>query len=178
MIYVVVALKPEAQAFVDRFKLKKTSLKNYTLFYGDGMKLIVSGVGVTNSMLATQTLINEYDVEEDDVFLNVGICGSNKEIGELLEVGSVVYDGREYILHSYIDTKLECCNTPSTNSVFDGADMESFGFYEAIRHSPAIKNFYIFKVVSDHFQPNSFSKDFVKNIIFLKIDEMFKFTKT
>lgn len=174
MIYIVIALKPEAQAFVDKFKLKKTFLKNYTLFYNENMKIIVSGVGVKNAMLATQMLINQYDVEEDDIFLNVGVCGSNKEIGSLLEVGVVVYEKKEYVLHSYLETKLTCNDTPSISCEYDGADMESFGFYDAIRHSPAIKNFYIFKVVSDHFKPDSFSKDFVKKIVFLKISEIFR----
>ena len=57
MLYIVVALKPEAQAFVDRYKLSKSKLGNFTLFSNDNMILIVSGLGVQNSTQATQTLI-------------------------------------------------------------------------------------------------------------------------
>ena len=46
MIYIIVALKAEAQAFVDKYKLTKTKLSRFNVFYNNRMMLIVSGIGV------------------------------------------------------------------------------------------------------------------------------------
>jgi len=55
--------------------------------------LIISGIGVQNSTLATQALINHYDITDEDIYLNIGICGAGKkyEIGQLLEIGNIEY---------------------------------------------------------------------------------------
>ena len=80
MLYIVSALKSEAQAFVDKYKLTKSKLSNFTLFSNTQMMLIVSGVGVNNATRATQTLINHYDITDDDIYLNIGICGASPNI--------------------------------------------------------------------------------------------------
>jgi hypothetical protein len=43
--------------------------------------------------------------------------------------------------------------------------MESFGFYEAVSLSKAIKRFYIFKVVSDRFEPQTVTKEGTKKLL-------------
>ena len=50
--------------------------------------------------------------------------------------------------------------------------MESFGFYDAIIHNPAIKKFHIFKIVSDHFEPNKVTKEKAKLLISNNIDKI------
>ena len=45
-------------------------------------------------------------------------------------------------------------------------------FYDAVIHSPAIKNMYILKVVSDHFKPETITKDKTKALIFNAIDDI------
>ena len=50
--------------------------------------------------------------------------------------------------------------------------MESFGFYDAVIHSPAIKKFHILKVVSDHFEPQKVTKVGTKLLIFNAIDDI------
>ena len=73
MLFIVIALKPEAQAFVEKYKLKKSTLRNFTLFYNDNIKLIISNIGVDAARKATQTLIDFFDIEQNDIFLNIGI---------------------------------------------------------------------------------------------------------
>ena len=167
MTYIIVALKPEAQAFVDWYKLSKDKLDRFTLFSNENIKLIISGIGVTNAREATQTLINYFDITDDDIYLNVGICGASKEydIGELLEIGSVVHQEQVY---SFKEDKKEilCVDEEVSNDLHDIVDMESFGFYDAVIHSPAIKKFYILKVVSDHFEPRKVTKERTKMLIF------------
>jgi len=89
MIYIVAALKPEVQAFVDFYKLKKEKLLHYKIFRNSYMIIILSGIGVDNARLATQTLINQFDITDDDIYMNIGICGAdeNYAIGTLLEIG-------------------------------------------------------------------------------------------
>lgn len=174
MLYVITALKPEAQAFVESFKLTKTKLDTFTLYYNEKMKLIVSGLGVVNARRATQTLINHFDITDEDSYLNIGICGaiSSYGIGDILEIGSIVYDEINYI---FDETKKEmlCLDEEAKEEKHAIVDMESFGFYDAVRHSPAIKNFSILKVVSDHFEPEKVTKDATKKLITKAIKEHF-----
>jgi hypothetical protein len=167
MKYIVMALKSEAQALVERYKLQKSKLRDYTLFENEKMRLIISGVGVENAMRATQTLIDFYDISNEDIYINLGICAASKEyaIGALVEVGSLIYQEKEYIIHPYLEVQLHCVDVEQTDATSELVDMESFGFYDAVRHSSAIKNFHIYKVVSDHFEPQSVTKDGTKKLI-------------
>ncbi|MDB2562490.1 hypothetical protein N9X61_02685 [Sulfurimonas sp.] len=172
MLYIVTALKSEAQAFVDKYKLKKSKLSNFTVFSNADMMLIISGIGVENSAHATQTFINHYDITDDDIYLNIGICGASKqyEIGALIELGTIVYNTKSISLTNNSNEILTCLDEVAYEDNFEIVDMESFGFYDAVIHSPAIKNFHILKVVSDHFEPDKVTKDATKSLIFNAID--------
>ena len=174
MIYIVTALKPEAQAFVDKYKLSKKKLSNFTIFINNEITLIISGVGVRNSTMATQTLINHYDITDDDIYLNVGICGANKEyeIGELIEINRITYNSQTIEIKDKDGKTIICLDEEANTSKYDIVDMESFGFYDAVIHSPAIKNFHILKVVSDHFEPQKVTKEKTKSLIFKAIDDI------
>ena len=174
MLYVVVALKSEAQAYVDKYKLNKTRLENFTLFSNESLRLIVSGLGVKNSAQATQTLINHYDITDDDIYLNIGICGACKdyEIGELLEIGTINYQHYTINLLSESNKVLTCLDKEVSDNSYDIVDMESFGFYDAVIHSPAIKNYHVLKVVSDHFEPSKVTKESTKSLVFNVIDDI------
>ncbi|WP_457743285.1 hypothetical protein [Sulfurimonas sp.] len=173
MLYIVTALKPEAQAFVDYHKLKKSKLNTFTIFQNENIKLIISGIGVEKSRLATQTLINHFDITDDDIYLNAGICGASKEhkIGKLLEIGSLEYNKISYKTGDFTH-HLTCMDEPSTTELYRLVDMESYGFYDAVIHNPAIKKFYILKVVSDHFEPQKVTKEGTKSLLFNVIDDI------
>ncbi len=178
MVYIVVALKAEAQAFVDRYKLTKTKLSKHTLFYSDTLTLIVSGIGVAKAREATQTLINHFDITDADSYLNVGIAAADTtfQIGELLEIGSISYHGINYTF----DTSKEhiLCSDSEVAGMHKGiVDMESYGFYDAVIHNPAIQHFAIFKVVSDHFQPDKITKEQTKMLLFHKLDAILQLPK-
>ena len=171
MLYIVTALKPEAQAFVDYHKLKKSKLDNFTTFSNDTITLIISGIGVEKARLATQTLINNFDITDEDTYLNIGICAATHDyaIGELIECGGVVYEEMEYIFNS--DKPLiHCVNEEISSELYPLVDMESYGFYDAVVHNPAIKKFHILKVVSDHFEPQKVTKEQTKSLLFNVID--------
>ena len=173
MLYIITALKSEAQAYVDKYRLSKSKLGNFLLFSNENIFLIVSGMGVLNARLATQTLINQYDITDDDIYLNIGICGANAqyEIGSLLEIGSISYDGIRYVFQDSLE-EIKCVDEEVSEELAKVVDMESYGFYDAVIHNPAIKNFHIFKVVSDHFQPERVTKDGTKKLISKRIDDI------
>ena len=175
MIYVVVALKSEAQAFVDKYKLRKSKLGLFKYFSNENIRLIISNIGVENSRNATQALINQFDITDDDIYLNIGICGASSSfnIGSLIEIGTLSYKGITYTINNRTKT-LTCVDEPMSEGCEEIVDMESFGFYDAVTHNPAIKKFHILKVVSDHFEPHTVTKDTTKKLIFNKIDAINK----
>ena len=174
MLYIVCALKPEAQAFIDKYKLKKESLAKFKVFSSQSVKLIVSGLGVSNSREATQTLINHFDIVDEDIYLNIGICGANREyeIAQLINISSIVYEKQTYLLKRSSGKTITCIDTEATSNEHQIVDMESFGFYDAVIHSPAIKNIFILKVVSDHFEPHLVTKEKTKTLIFNAINDI------
>lgn len=154
MTYVVVALKSEAQAFVDRFKLPKTRQDN-------DIAIFVSGIGVQKMFEITKKIVKK--MTKEDKILNVGICGANHDfqIGELI-------DG--------FKQKLTCVDTEiSKDDGYSVVDMESSGFIEATK---MIKNRYMFKIVSDYFQPHTITKEKTKQLVFNQIDEIMKRIET
>ena len=174
MLYVVTALKPEAQAFVDKHKLTKSKLGNFTLFFNDAMKVIISGIGVSNARDATQNFINHFDITDEDVYMNIGICGADTsyEIGEIIEIGTVVYRDIPYTFDTE-KKEITSLDEEATDAKHPIVDMESYGFYDAVIHSPAIKKFSIIKVVSDHFEPQKVTKDATKKLIANAIKDTF-----
>jgi len=148
MIYIITALKAEAQAFVDKYKLK-----NYK---NENIKVIISGMGKENMKNSTCHALEEFC--DGDKIVNIGICGASSchVIGELI-------DGMK--------TKITCVEHEVWHDKFEIVDMESDGFLEATK---GIKNRYMFKVVSDHFEPKSVTKDKAKKLIFDNIDEIMK----
>ncbi|PHQ55183.1 MAG: hypothetical protein COA30_07370 [Sulfurimonas sp.] len=173
MIYIVMALKSEAQAFMDKYKLTKTKLGKYTLYCDETTKIILSGMGIINAREATQTLINHYDISDEDIYINVGICGADKQydIGSLLEIGEIRYKDIHYPFKEG-QKSITCVDEAMSEPKYDLVDMESYGFLDAVTHSPAIKNFFILKVVSDHFEPQTITKELTKSLIFKVINDI------
>ena len=138
MIYIIVALKAEAQAFID----KKIDAK-----------VIISGIGTENMYKSTMNVVQQ--MNEDDKLLNVGICGASKEykIGQLIDA---------------FKEELTCVDKAvSEANKYNIVDMESSGFIKASLH---VEHRYMYKIVSDHFEPQTVTKDGAKKLIFDKID--------
>lgn len=165
MIYILVALKAEAQAFVDKFKLK-----NYK---NENISVMVSGIGRENMKRATMEVLNNF--KDNDIIANVGICGANLDydIGQLIQIDAINYKNQTYTIKKDAFVTIECMDEEVNNSRYEIVDMESYGFYDAIIHSSTIKNILIFKVVSDHFEPRKVTKDGTKSLIFNAIDKLF-----
>jgi hypothetical protein len=107
MIYIVTTLKSAAQTFADRYKFRKTQVGGFVLVSSEKICIIMSDNGTHNTRIATQTLINLYDITDEDIYLYIGSC--------------------------------EDCTAS-----------DSFGFHDAVIHSPAIKHFYILEMLPTH----------------------------
>jgi len=140
MIYILVALKAEAQAFID----KKIDAQ-----------IIVSGMGSKNMQKATQIVVDK--MNKDDKIVNVGICAASKNY----KIGQLVDGFKEKIV--CVDEAVDDKNR------YNIVDMESAGFLEASLH---VENRYIFKIVSDNFEPHTVTKDGAKKLIFNNIDKI------
>jgi len=176
MLYIITALKPEAQAFVDKYKLKKQKIQNFTFFTNDAITLVVSGLGVDNAKLASEVILNNFTLNKDDKFLNIGICGARKEhsVGKLLEIGAINYKDKFYTLDAKNKHQIVCLDIPASDEEYEIVDMESFGFYDALTTKVDKKNIHIFKVVSDNFEPYKVTKDKTKALIFKEIENILK----
>ncbi|MBL0708511.1 MAG: hypothetical protein JJW00_05650 [Sulfurimonas sp.] len=150
MLYIICALKSEAQAFVDKYKLPKS--KQNTM-----LTVVVSGIGKANMFSATQKIVQK--MSKDDIIVNIGICGAN----HTYKIGEIIDGFKE---------DLTCVDEAvSQDSIYTLVDMESCGFIDA---SKEVKNRYIFKVVSDHFEPQNITKEKTKQLIFNAIDNINK----
>ena len=173
MLYIVTALKSEAQAFVEKYGLIKKSSGGYTVFENNDIRVVVSGVGIESAKKAAASLLKNFLIDSDDIFINIGICAADKryKIGTLLNIDSIAYKGEKYTLKKSFLHTITCSDEELFSSLYDIADMESFGFYEATKE---LENRYIFKVVSDNFEPCKVTKDGTKKLIFDAIDAVMK----
>jgi len=173
MIYIFTALKSEAQALVDKYKLQKNKIDNYTIFKNKDMVVIITGIGFINCSNSCEFILRNYKVNSDDVFINIGICGAsqNYKIGELVEIGKIDFDNNSFILNKTIDKTITCIDYEAKDNRYDLVDMESYGFYKSLN---SYKNIFIFKIVSDHFEPQTITKDKTKMLLFDKLDNILK----
>ncbi|MCK4737708.1 MAG: hypothetical protein KAT10_04040, partial [Sulfurimonas sp.] len=80
----------------------------------------------------------------------------------------------KYIINSNFPNIITCKDSEVYEDNGNIVDMESFGFYSATKD---IKNRYMYKVVSDHFEPSKVTKDKTKSLIFNVIEEVMKKVK-
>jgi purine-nucleoside phosphorylase len=171
MIYIVSALKSEAQAIIEKFKLKKSNSKELSFFHNEHIILIVCGLGVDNCKIKTTLVIDYFNINDKDYLFNIGICGANNthNIGSLYELSIIKFHNKLFILNTNTQNIIECLETPSNNNQLCIVDMESLGFYEASKN---IKNVRMFKIVSDHFEPHKVTKDKTKKLVSAKLGEI------
>jgi len=169
MIYIIVATKIEAQAFVERYKLKKSKFKNSVSYKNDNLHVIISGVGVEKAK--SKAIELKEMLKSADKVLNVGIAGADKnfKIGECLKISKVLYKDNSIKLNEENLYVLTTVDRAVDNKEFKGiVDMEAFGI------AKILKNFDldIYKIVSDNFEPKKVTKDFAKKIIFKNLEKI------
>ncbi|NPA65508.1 MAG: hypothetical protein GXO11_01365 [Epsilonproteobacteria bacterium] len=164
MTYVLTATKTEAQALVEYFRLKKKG----TIFYNENMEVHISGVGVENAYSYAKKLQPQVSLE--DIVINIGIAAAphRYSIGELVKIKEVFFEGNQLIISNQGEILLTC-NVPQNVYQEKIVDMEAYGFAKVFSKY----NLKIYKVVSDHFEPEKVKKDTIKKLIKATLKEIF-----
>ncbi len=178
MLYITVALSAEARPLIDTFKLTRTYALPYTLFENSDIKLLVTGVGLQNAIMATSAFLGHFSPNEDDLLLNIGICAAPQsfEIGEAFLVHKltckVPYESKNQVYYPDIlfEHPLKESDLLSVDESMDIAqelpvDMEAYGVYKAASRFLNTHQLLFFKVVSDHFEPLHVSKESATSLI-------------
>lgn len=190
MVYIVTALPCEASPIVRKYGLKRDSCRYFPLYRGDGMCLIVSGVGKMSAAIATAYLL-AYDTglgqtggEKGLAIINIGVCGAFHQrypIGTPLLVNKVIdhETGNQYfpdilIEHPFEEGSLETYNhVVRQEDVLSGrvepqadlADMEASGFFQAASRFLSPHQIYIIKVIGDYLDVVDFDRQRVAHCI-------------
>ena len=84
MIHFVVALPAEGKPLIDRYGLRRRTLRSdYPIYEGNDITLIVSGIGKVAAAAATACLHASTNDHRPGVWLNVGIAGhSQRPVGD------------------------------------------------------------------------------------------------
>lgn len=169
MIYIVVALMAEASVLIDMLDLKQSSSKPFPIYKNQNILIILSGIGSINSSIATSYLLFKHPAPKK--IINFGIAGShsNIEVGELKRVKKIVdlCSNKIYHLHcGEVSISTSQKEIDSSNRIkTDLADMESSGFYLAAKKFIDERRIEIYKIVSDHFEPNLVDRSAVEMLV-------------
>lgn len=166
MIYIAVALGIEAKPIIDYFNLKRDNgIKKLQLFRSERITLIITGVGILKSAIALTHILSQMKIEENDIFLNIGICGAkNKKfkIGDVVMCNKIInselqksYYPDMVFSHPFKEGSLESFNKPiySTEGINgDLIDMEGAGLVEATTYFFQSYQLNFIKIVSDYLE--------------------------
>ena len=154
----VVALKPEGMPLIDYFDLTLNTSLNIYSNLEKKISLIISGIGVDNTIKAI-TKLHKIGFNKDDLWVNIGISGhKTHEIRSIYEVKKVITnEGKKaYFTNSFYNNlpTATCCCVKSEEKDFNKKclyDMESIGYLKTLDKLTIKENIFIFKIVSDNF---------------------------
>lgn len=163
MIYIITAMGIEAKPLIDFFKLKKdNTIKKFQVFKNENIILIISGVGLVKSSIATTYILSLFSPSNKDIIVNLGLCGAkNKElsINEMVICNSIknsitnksFYPDMLFI-HPFKEVSLETFGNPIFSDIkikSDIVDMEGASFFESASIFFENHKIFVLKIVSD-----------------------------
>jgi len=177
MIYVITALDAEARPLCEHYRLKRDTSLPYTLYRNEEMVLVVSGIGRMNALMAVSALLGWRIPKEEDILINIGICGAPLEyrIGEALLIHQILDGDRRYypdILYTHLfrETSIRCVDAPQSVLSDYPVDMESSPIFQAASRFFKLHQIAFLKIVSDHCTPESVTKEGVMEILRSHVD--------
>lgn len=172
MIYLITALDAEARPLIEHYRLKRDYALPYTLYKNEEMVLLVTQPGKNNAMMAVSALLGWRLPRPGDILINIGICGAPTDytIGEALLIHRILEGDRRYypdILypHNLRETSLLCLGNPADTPYDVPVDMESGGIFTAAARFFKLHQIAFLKIVSDHCEPESVTKEGVIDLI-------------
>lgn len=175
MVYFLCSLYKEAEEIISYFHLKKNSyISSFQEFYGDGIKLMISGTGKINVACAVGYIMSQNKPNKQDILINVGICGSDiRSEGEAFLVNKVIDidSGEKYypdiiIKHPFKEACLETgSRVVKHGNIKDLCDMEGSAFYKSASKFVCQHQVAIVKIVSDTANNELVTGDYIKRIV-------------
>ncbi len=168
MILLITAIKPEANAVLAAFPMKKKDFSSFSLYETESgaLRLLVTGPGKLSAAMAVTAYLTRYTPSANDLFCNLGICGGVSETyvgngylcASLTEAttGKALYP--ELYTHPFTEARLVTSDVPVTDvsgySEPIGTlpllfDMEAYGVAAALFGSVMPSHCFFYKVVSD-----------------------------
>ncbi|MFZ2889700.1 hypothetical protein [Sulfuricurvum sp.] len=166
MTYLITALDAEARAIIEHYRLKRITPLPHTLYAGNNILLLVTGMGKINPLMAISAMLGWRIPQRNDIVINIGICGAPSEyaIQEALLVHQIIDHEKRYypdILypHTLRETSLICVDTPQYSPSKFPVDMESSAVFKAASKFFKLHQMAFLKIVSDHFTPDCITKE-------------------
>ena len=176
MTYLITALDAEARAIIEHHRLKRITPLPYTLYQGEDIVLLITGMGKHNALMALSALLGWKIPKPTDFLINIGICGAplEYEIAEALLIHQIIDHEKRYypdILypHLFRETSLLCVDAPQSHTSEFPVDMESAALFQAASRFFKLHQIAFVKIVSDHFTPEHVTKEGVIQIIASKL---------
>lgn len=181
MIYLVTAVHCEARPLIEHYGLKRADeYRPFQVFAGEGVALIITGMGKMKSAVATASLLARGNGGSEDLAVNIGICGSkNREVKLATPIlVHQIIDGEtdeRFFPDLLFDHRLPEGSLETHHRIIrqedigrlraDFVDMEASGFYQACQPYLAPHQIHVIKVVSDYLEPEGLHKDFILSCI-------------
>ena len=164
MIYISVAMAREAQEIIKFYNLKKdNNIKKFQVFKNSDITLIITGIGIANSLIAITYLLTMENISSRDIFINLGIAGATSkeryQVGDIVIANKIIDSGSNIEIypdmifkHQFKEGSLETFShvvRDKENVKTDMVDMEGAGIKAATIFIESSRIFVI-KIISDY----------------------------
>jgi len=163
------ALVAEAKPIIGHFKLTCKAKQPFNLYEGDGIVLIVSGMGSEKTKAALQYTLSLY---EPNVAINVGIAGCRDTTVSKGTLFCTTHEGLDIPFATCSSHQKAVEDALHVNTMLVDREAETF-----LQMLPKSIETYVFKVVSDHLEVIIPSKADVGNWIGKSIKQWEKYVR-
>lgn len=189
MTFIGTSMYIEASSFIKKMNLKKDlECHKFQVFKNDNVVLIITGVGKVISAVAVTYLFLKYKIKCDDIFINIGICGSknkNIHIGDIFLCNKITdYDTKKtfypdiILKHPFkegsIETISKVINNKNVKIQSEIVDMEASAIYEAALMFLQPHEIFFIKIVSDHLNNEKTDINSISSLVESKSEEIVK----
>lgn len=181
MIYIICALSAEARLFLDQYKLKQYTTLPFKIYENENVKLVVCGVGYNNALLATTALLAHFVPSKDDILINIGVAAAPKkfELSSLVIGHKITYKEKSYypdvlFSHRFKEANITTVDEPQETAHTNLVDMEASAVFQAASRFMQSDQMVFMKIISDHFEPESVTKELILKSFQTNRDDIFE----
>ena len=163
MVYLFFALYQEAKPFLEKRNFKKQHQYNkYQVFEDEKFCCIIMGTGPMKTAIHSSHFLSSRDLQEEDIFVNIGFAGSkqeDKKKGELYFIHKIhAHDsGRDFYPELLFRQKFPESSLETFSKVVSKkeevqeelVDMEGAAFFETTSFFVKRRQIFLYKCVSD-----------------------------